>query len=688
MEKIEECNLIQERYALSKGRICSILGETTTAEPYRAYFQHMAGFLLFLDEVYTNWSRKSVWERSLEELEAENKKMYEDILPERYDTSYANPAYAVHVLGMELGQFLSVLYAELRGGIVYAVEGKLQELVILNELFLEIYGHFEEEEEPKRRKLEETLYWYASDYSDVILADRIRAQIDPSETFAIDIIRNSDLSDPRYLYQFGEYITENEKQLAGYVSQLPEETIQKMADAYTNGYRDGFLWSRIDLSRKRTVDIRYTIGFERVIKKAFENFEQMGLQPVLFRAAVSIMTKRKNNKAGYYGAIANKQYEFDHKDDIGLILDKRYLDRKMEVTRTVYEKYKDLARGMGGPAVMETFGEEPFAPVPKSEAVQLQEKQQKLQLTYDGKMSRLTNEYIPGSERSFTIIAYPAPAIGPDFDEIFDEIIRINTLDSQLYAQIQQRIIDALDEGEYVHILGKDGNRTDLNVHLTQLHDPSKETKFENCVADMNIPVGEVFTTPVLEGTNGTLHVSKVYLHGLQYRDLELTFADGKIADYRCGNFETEEEGRKYLFENLLFRHETLPLGEFAIGTNTTAYMMAKKYDIEDKLPILIAEKMGPHFAVGDTCYSWSEDNHVYNPNGKEIVAKDNSVSILRKTKPEEAYVNCHTDITIPYEELEKISICKPDGGEVVILQDGRFVLPGTELLNEPFSEE
>ena len=53
--------------------------------------------------------------------------------------------------------------------------------------------------------------------------------------------------------------------------------------------------------------------------------------------------------------------------------------------------------------------------------------------------------------------------------------------------------------------------------------------------------------------------------------------------------------------------HPKLAMGEFAIGTNTTAYVAAQKYNIADKLPILIAEKMGPHFAVGDTCYSWSE---------------------------------------------------------------------------------
>ena len=36
----------------------------------------------------------------------------------------------------------------------------------------------------------------------------------------------------------------------------------------------------------------------------------------------------------------------------------------------------------------------------------------------------------------------------------------------------------------------------------------------------------------------------------------------------------------------------------------------------------MIAEKTGPHFAVGDTCYSWAEDKKVYNPNGKEIIAR------------------------------------------------------------------
>ena len=45
------------------------------------------------------------------------------------------------------------------------------------------------------------------------------------------------------------------------------------------------------------------------------------------------------------------------------------------------------------------------------------------------------NQYIPGDETSFTIIAFPVPAIGRDFAEIFHETIRINTLDYEEYKK-------------------------------------------------------------------------------------------------------------------------------------------------------------------------------------------------------------------------------------------------------------
>ena len=174
-------------------------------------------------------------------------------------------------------------------------------------------------------------------------------------------------------------------------------------------------------------------------------------------------------------------------------------------------------------------------------------------------------------------------------------------------------------------------------------------------------------------------------MNGLEYKNLRLTFKNGMVTDYTCDNFESKEQNRKYIRDNVLYHHESLPLGEFAIGTNTTAFVTARKYGIEDKLPILIAEKTGPHFAVGDTCYSHAEEVSVYNPDGKEIIAKDNECSLKRFSEEGNAYFNCHTDITIPYDELGEVSVVTTGEEVITIIEEGRFILPGCEELNIPF---
>ena len=678
---------MNERYELAIERIRSIVNENTVGQKYRDYFQTVARFILEIDAVKKRLENKQNEECTFEDLKSENYNLYKDILSQNYEGSYANPTYAVVKIGEEYGRILSFLYTEIRSEIPYVYEKRLEYLTICNELFIEVYNCFEAEEEPDVAELKSIIYWYASDYCDVFLTDRIEEQVNPNCTFATDIVMNSNLNDLSYLYYYGEFVSENEIGTAKHLNSLPQEVIDRMAEVYTEGYRKGFEIAGIDLSKKLVVNVRYQLGFERVIRRAIENFAKMGLRPSIYRAAVNVVTKKQQHKIGYCGGNPNKQYDYDHRDDQALFLDKKFIERKLDVMKNAYEQYKDWAAGFAGPAVMEVFGEEPFSPVQKSEAIRLSDKQQQLSVLYDNKSGQLTNQYIKGDERSFTIIAYPLPEIGEQYTEIFDEIIRINTLDANLYEKVQQTIIDVLDQGEYVHVVGKGENETDLKIQLYRLQKPEKETIFENCVADVNIPVGEVFTSPVLEGTDGVLNVSKVYLNELQYRDLKLTFKDGRITDYNCSNFEDAEEGKKFIKDNVLYNHDTLPMGEFAIGTNTTAYVVARKYQIEDRFPILIAEKTGPHFAIGDTCYSWSEENRVYNQNGKEIVAKDNSVSILRKEDVSKAYFNCHTDITIPYDELGEISVVKADGTRIPILLDGRFVLTGTEVLNQALDE-
>ena len=660
LELIKESNEeLQERYELVAERVAEIAQDAGDAGKYADYFEKTAQYLVLLDTIVKGARGKEIIA-----------KLYADIMGDAYATSYANPTYAVEQFGEEAGHILTALAARIRGCRLSVFEGNLQNVCIISELFVELYCYFCEEN-VELTLVKDAIYSFMHDYTEVFNEDAIVRLVNPDYDYYMDIVMDSDLSNTDYLYNYGLYVSANETGIAQFLNTFSDEEIQAMADTYTEGYRMGFVSMRKNLASKTTAEVRYPIGFERMARVAVKNFEKMNLRCVMRP----------------YSTSANKQYDYDHRENHALWMDKAYVERSLEVYRTVFEKYKDICPGYAGPAVIEVFGEEPFSPATKEANIRLDEKQQQLSIYERSQFGQMLNKAIHGEDRSFTIIAYPIPEIGDQFEEIFAETVKLNTLDYVLYRDMQQKMIDVLDQAEKVHILGANGNKTDLYVSIYPLENPEKETAFENCVADVNIPVGEVFTSPVLKGTTGKLHVSQVYLGNYNYLNLEIDFVDGMITNYTCTNFENEEENKKYIQDNILHHHETLALGEFAIGTNTTAYKMARQYDIAAKLPILIAEKTGPHFAVGDTCFTYDEDNMTYNPDGKAIVARDNEVSIQRKTDMSKAYFNCHTDITIPYDELGHIKVIRKDGSTEDVIVDGRFVVPGTEELNKPLDE-
>lgn len=679
----EENDAVRERYELIIERISLIEKEETVGIRFLPYFRKTSAFILLVKNIAAMAEQGQLSCLSLEELQSLNKALYEDITGTNYDSSYTNPSYACSRFGDKYGKLLAFLAAELRNIIIYAFESRLYELTIYLELFVEIYNYFEKEDDFTYKDVKRAIYDFMSDYCDVFMEANISEILDPNLSFAADIILESDLSDLRYLYLFGENITDNELKTAAFLNTLPEELCKSMADTYTEGYRRGFIVNHLDIEKKKTVNIRYQLGFERMVYHAVLNFRKMGLAPVIYRANSQALIKRQHLKIGYHSTSPNRQFDYDHRYDIGLFLDKALKERKLECVHSALQQQKEKACLYAGPAVIEVFGEELFTPEDKLQAIKLDKRQQKLYVDYYKEDNLLKLKYLVLSETSFTIISYPIPEIGKDFEDIFYDTVRVNTLDYIQYQKIQQCMIDALDQGEYVRIVGKGRNHTDMTVRLHSLKSPEKETKFENCLADVNIPLGEVFTTPKLPGTRGTLHVPKIYLNDLEYKDLELEFEDGRIVSYYCENFEEDEKNSRYIKENLLFNQDSLPLGEFAIGTNTTAYRMAEKYGIASKLPILIAEKTGPHFAIGDTCYKMSEDIKVFNPDGKEIIARDNDISVLRKTEPEKAYFNIHTDITLPYVEIREISVIRENAVSIPIIRDSRFVLEGTQTLNE-----
>lgn len=676
----DEKDIFEERFSLAYHKLKELSeNKNNISDKYSDYFIKTSEFIIQLWNLMDKIEIGALAEASFEELAAINKSIYNDILPENYGSSNANPQYAVDTYGKTYGQLFAMIYTQIRGMISYAYELKKEEFLIFVELFIQIACLFSENEDPSEKEIKDIIYWFFYDYSDIFYGKRTVQMVDVNDKFAEDIIKNASGDDLRYLYRYGEYVSDNEIEMARFIWALPEDKAKKIAKTYANGFLISFEKGGKDRSIKNIANMRFHVGTERIVSYAMDILKEEGFDFSIYRRG-SLCTE---TAAGYEGASANPQFSFDHSSDMAVFLDKNMVSRALDSIKNSLEKMEDIPKGYGGPVCLETFGENPFTPNICKEVLNYTDKQRKVYLEYNTKKLDIINKYTVGEHRSFTIMALPVPEIGDDYAEIFDAVCRLNTLDYEEYERIQQYLIDALDRCDRVRIKGMAPNRTDITVNLYKLTDPDKQTIFENCVADVNIPVGEVFTSPRLEGTDGELFVGSVYLGSLLFENLSLVFKDGRVVDYSCTNFEDEEASRKYVFENVLNYTENIALGEFAIGTNTTAYAAGIKYNISGKYPILIAEKTGPHFAVGDTCYSHEEDQTIIGPNGKEIVAKENEVSSLRKTDPEKAYFGWHLDVTIPYDELDSITGITLDGEEIPLILNGRFVLKGTESLNE-----
>ncbi len=206
---------------------------------------------------------------------------------------------------------------------------------------------------------------------------------------------------------------------------------------------------------------------------------------MIYRHATHAVNKRGAARIGFTGGVANPQYDYDHRQDQALFMDSDFVQRKLRSMQNAYEKYKNQAAVHGGPACIQTFGEEPFSPVTNRKHGTLRE-QQKLQVELDNESGQIVNRYIKGDERSFTIIAYPVPEIGGNYEEILREIVKINTLDYKLYQEIQQTIINTLDTCEWVEVKGRGDNETDLLIiHLHELTDIRRNRRILRTVWQM-----------------------------------------------------------------------------------------------------------------------------------------------------------------------------------------------------------
>ena len=619
-----------------------------------------------------NYDENYFENKSFEELLKDNREFYSELSLGDYENCYGNPKYAVKLFGDGCGQAMSYIYGKLVCYLEYLVKGNLFKAVEYNELLISLYEYVKDGS-VEYRELKKIVYEDITKNIEKDEEEALREEMSADYSFYTDICRSYDGENFKHLAKYGKPVSQNAIDFAKTMENLPEDTMNDLADVMVDAYLHSFISQGKNRKDRKTVRITYVMGQEKIVKLSIERFEKIGLRPHVYNVASDG---------------ANKQFEYDHRFDKGLYVSEEYLNLKEEAYKKACETLKDVLHDQSGLCGIIQFGEKPFTPINITEALKLSNEQLKLIQSNNIKLTQIQDSYIPRGEISFSKSGLPSPEIGENFDEILADFLKINMLDSRKYEDMQQLIIDALDMADYVHVKGRNGNVTDIKINMFKIQNREKETNFLNGGGDVNIPVGEVFTTPVLKGTTGMFHVEEIYLKGFKYEDLKLEFKDGYIASYSCKNFESEEENRKYIEETLLFPHKTLPMGEFAIGSNTLAYVIAKKHKVLDRLPILIVEKMGPHFAIGDPCYVWSEDNLIKNLlDDKAIVAKENEKTANRHCNVSEAYTGIHTDITIPYDSIEFIKSVTKDNEEIYVMNQGRFVLEGVDMLNEPLIE-
>ena len=615
-----------------------------------------------------------------------NKAIFGSIEPDAYEESILNPDVSARVYGNAYAMVISALGRELVETTQYLMRGIRKPFLYACELIAEIYGHIERD--GIDRGIKQSLYYYAHDYCREYVSFRMYEIHEVPFGKPIEEIIRRAASDESALYDYGLPVSDNVINVYRFLAKQPQKTIDEMARTFVNGFIDSFETMRIDRAPKKTVAFDTYFGFERVTARMIDFFREEGLEPKLYLTSNLLVYACAFLQGGMGGTSINRQYSYDHRRNYLLVLQRPMIEEILESCRVNYETYKEECAAYAGIAAPEVYGVPDITYVNKKAVPVLKGRGSEFFNELRSRSADLCEKYEPEENITFSIISYPVPTVGDRFEEVFRETIVCNNLPNKKYKAIQQKLIDVLDLGAFVTVTGRGENETNMKVMLHTLTDPAKQTNFENCGADVNIPVGEVFTSPLLTGTEGLLHVMKVCIEGITYKNLRIRFKDGMITEYSCDNFPTEAENKAFLKEVLLADQETLPIGEFAIGTNTVAYAMGIRYDVQEKLPILIAEKTGPHFAVGDTCYSRAEDHALYNPDGKEIIARENEFSAKRTTDPVKAYTNTHTDITIPYNELGEIVVHTADGTVIgTIIRNGRFVVPGTEELNIPLDE-
>ncbi|MCL5019715.1 MAG: aminopeptidase, partial [Patescibacteria group bacterium] len=174
----------------------------------------------------------------------------------------------------------------------------------------------------------------------------------------------------------------------------------------------------------------------------------------------------------------------------------------------------------------------------------------------------------------WVVLRYPNPAFAQSAlmsDEAFENYyFDVCTLDYKKLSKVMEPLVRLLKKTNEIRLVGPG---TDLTIGV-------KGMTWVKCDGKMNIPDGEVFTSPIKTEVNGTItYNTKTESDGELFTDIAFEIKNGKIIDAQCSSGNT-----KKLNQILDTDPGARYFGEFSFGTNP--------YITHEILDILFDEKI------------------------------------------------------------------------------------------------
>lgn len=256
-----------------------------------------------------------------------------------------------------------------------------------------------------------------------------------------------DISPEDSLAGYGVPITSNEEESLEFLQTLPVRDIELIAGSVVSGYIKGFQDDNKPIHLKQTVALSVPAGFERIAESLRDEFLRNDLRMKVWQITTT----------GH-----SLQMQYDHKFDWALYLDEETVDKALDGLVNMFgEMQQEVSRHSGRAYVM-TFGDKRKSPEPNRFSVKPGKDSSRLFMDLQLRRREISNKYIKKEETSYTGVAFPVSDIGDNYREIFQETLAVNTLDSFVYSDIQDALIDALDQADTVRVKGADGNDTDI----------------------------------------------------------------------------------------------------------------------------------------------------------------------------------------------------------------------------------